>query len=97
MIHGDAAIHQPYPCSMANRARPTSPDETDEGPSDEDIAAFSGVTRACPECKTELYDDTELCWNCGHALSSAPARKPAWVILLAVLVLVIFLFALIRW
>lgn len=48
-------------------------DEADEYPSDEDIERFSGVTAPCPGCGTLLYDDVEICWNCGHDVASAPA------------------------
>jgi len=81
---------------MPQRGHAPEPDEIDEGPSEEDLAAFSGVTRACPECKTELHDDTEICWKCGHALSRAPKGAPAWALALAVLVIAIIAFALLR-
>ena len=81
---------------MPRSARPDEPDDFDEGPSEEDIAAFSGVTRNCPECKTELHDDTEICWKCGHALSRAPAAKPGWIIALSVLVVAVMLYVLLR-
>lgn len=63
--------------------------EFDEFPSDEDIERFGGVTFNCPECGTELYDDTELCWKCGHAIGAkahAGEGIPKWVIVVAVLV-----------
>lgn len=58
-----------------------------EGPSDEDIERFSNPTRACPECNTEVYDDTELCWNCGHAFRAQPGKLPTWVLVTAGLVI----------
>lgn len=67
------------------RARP----EVDEGPSDEDIERFGGVTQRCPECETELYDDVTVCWNCGHVLSST--RQPSasrWVTVIVVLIII---------
>jgi hypothetical protein len=58
--------------------------ETDEGPSDADLERFSSVTRECPECGAELYDDAEVCWKCGHAFSSAPNwPTKAWVWIVA--------------
>ncbi len=60
----------------------------DEGPSDEDLDRFGGVTTTCTHCGTELYDDVAVCWKCGMALGSA--RKgglPPWA--LAVLLLLV--------
>ncbi len=71
-------------------------DFDDEGPSQADIERFSDPTRTCPECKTEVYDDTDVCWNCGHAFRGELGKMPAWVIVAAVLVIaafVVFLFA----
>ena len=54
-----------------------------ECPSDEDMDQFSGVTRTCPECKTEVYDEAEICHNCGHAFSTMGAAGkglPTWAI-----------------
>ncbi len=64
------------------------PPGDDEGPSQADLEKFSGVTRPCPECGAELYDDVELCWKCGHALGSEPARPPWWIIAVAIALLV---------
>jgi hypothetical protein len=61
-------------------------DEIDEGPSEDDLERFGGATRKCPECGTELYDDSEICWKCGHALSGRPAGPKRWMVVVAVLV-----------
>jgi len=71
-------------------------DELDEGPSEADLEQFGGVTRPCPECKTDLYDDAAVCWKCGHALSSEPKGLPVWVMITAGVVVVGFLFLLFR-
>lgn len=63
-------------------------DEIDEGPSDDDLDKFGGVTRPCPECKTDLYDDAEVCWKCGHALSGEPKGPPMWIPIVAVVLLI---------
>jgi len=62
-------------------------DDVDEGPSDEDLRTFGGVTQACPACRTELYDDAELCWKCGHALGIDRRGVPIWAFVVAVLLL----------
>ena len=71
-------------------ARRGHDDEIDEEPSDEDLERFGGATRSCPECGTELYDDAEICWKCGHHLSGKEKGPRTWVLVVAVvLVLVI--------
>ena len=70
------------------RRRPIDPDELDEGPSEADVERFDGATQKCPECGTELYDDVEICWKCGHALSSKPKGPPVWVVVVVVVVLI---------
>ena len=85
---------------MATKRRqpgpPRDPDDLDEGPSEADLEQFGGVTRPCPECKTELYDDAAVCWKCGHALSSEPKGLPVWVMVTAAVVLIGFLFVMFR-
>lgn len=64
-------------------ARRRGQGEIDEGPSDADLERFGSVTRDCPECGVELYDDAEVCWKCGHALASTPnwpTRAWVWVV-----------------
>lgn len=68
----------------------------DEDPSPEDLERFGGVTRQCPQCNTELYDEAELCWKCGHALSNQTAVPPKWVWITALILLAAFLFFLFR-
>ncbi len=53
--------------------------EIDEGPSAEDLERFSGATQHCPQCRTELHDDVDICWKCGHALL-AHSGGPKWAI-----------------
>ncbi len=70
---------------------PTTPDEADEGPSAADLERFSDVTRTCPKCGAEMYDDVEICWKCGHSLMAREAgTAPKWVIVAAVVVLASF-------
>jgi uncharacterized protein (DUF983 family) len=72
--------------------RPIDPDELDESPSEEDLERFGDVTQKCPECGTELYDDVEVCWKCGHALMSGPTtRTPAALIVVLIVVMVVVL------
>jgi len=60
----------------------------DDGPTDADLEKFGGVTRTCPECKTEVFDDAEVCWKCGRAFMGGDAKTSRavwWVIGLIVL------------
>ena len=96
---GSAIKKAPAAGEVTNRccgARDLGPlDEDWEGPSDDDVEAFSGVTRTCPECKTEVYDEAELCYNCGHAFGGTRSL-PVWAMVTAAL-LVVGLTALFLW
>ncbi|HEX2839221.1 MAG TPA: hypothetical protein VHN77_13980 [Phycisphaerales bacterium] len=72
-------------------------DEDANDPRAEDVEQFSGVTRTCPECKAEVYDEAELCWKCGHAFSGEPKGMPGWVTWVSVAVVAAVLFAVLRW
>jgi hypothetical protein len=62
----------------------------DENPSADDIEKFGDVTRICPECKKEVFDDAAVCYHCGHAFERTTAgfsRSPKWIIV-TILVLI---------
>lgn len=64
-----------------------------EDPSPEDIERFSDVTRKCPSCGKEVFDDAEVCYHCGEAMSQPTKGLPVWAIVgavLAILALVVF-------
>lgn len=61
-----------------------------EGPSDEDLERFGDEFVTCPHCGSLVYDQAELCQACGMAVSDAPKRTPAWIIVAAALALVAF-------
>jgi len=63
-------------------------DDIDDNPTPEDVARFDSVTRICPGCKEEVYDDAELCWQCGRALDAeGDAKTPMWIIVAAAIAL----------
>ncbi len=68
-----------------------SQDEIDDLPSDDDMARFGDVTQTCPACGKEVFDDTDLCYHCGHAISTAAGAMglPARWIIITVGVLVV--------
>lgn len=68
-------------------SRDLGPMRCDEGPSEDDMERFSDVTRTCSECGAELYDQAQVCWQCGHALES-PRQMPVWAVVAAVAALV---------
>lgn len=80
--------------SMAKRLR-----DLDDGPSDADIERFSDVTQTCPSCGTTLYDDVEVCWNCGHALGAERKIEiPLWMWITAAGLLALAIIGmLVRW
>ena len=67
----------------------TKPHPQDDGPRPEDIEDFGDVTRPCPKCGATLYDDVELCYKCGHAVSAEVQQRPGiWVIIVIGLIVV---------
>lgn len=90
------APRRPPEVSPRDPRRRTAPDHAhdegpDEGPTDADIERFSDVTQRCPNCKTELYDDAEVCWSCGEALTARHRHADGlswWVITIIVSVVV---------
>lgn len=57
-------------CNGPRNAPEFDPD--DEGPSDADLERFGGATRACPDCKTDVYDEASICPRCGSYLDDRP-------------------------
>ena len=78
-------------CNDCSCGMPRS-DGSDEGPSAEDIAAFSDPTRPCPSCGVDLHDDVAICWKCGHAVDGSDEAKgpPTWIVITGVALAVIF-------
>ena len=79
---------------VPSRPRPKRPPrELDEGPSEDDIERFSNVTRTCPECNKEVFDDAAICYHCGHAFERTTAgssKSPKWIIITVILILAAF-------
>lgn len=72
-------------------------DDIDESPQDSDLEAFDSPTVTCPECGSELYDDVEICWKCGHALSGAGAVPKKWVLWVAGGLVLLFILGMLWW
>lgn len=72
----------------------TRPGPPDDGPSAEDVERFSGVTIRCPECGTEVLDEVEVCWKCGHAIRERDRFRaiPVWTTVIAILLIAAMLF-----
>ncbi len=70
--------------------------EMDEGPTPRDVERFSGVTRTCPSCRKEVFDDADLCYHCGYALDAPEERTgpPLWVYVAGGLALIALLYPL---
>lgn len=76
---------------------PEPPEGLDENPSDADVERFSDATRVCPECGTTCYDDAEVCYKCGCAMSGGgSARPPIWILAGAGLALAAVLYLVFR-
>jgi hypothetical protein len=91
---GGAIRRAPMGGDVVNRG-PREEDEIDEGPQAADIERFSHVTKACPACKKDVFDDTAICYHCGHAFERTTAgsgKTPIWIIAtIAVLILALIL------
>lgn len=72
----------------------------DEGPLPGDIERFSGVTRTCPECGKEVFDDVTRCYHCDADMDTPGTRqsggKPVWVVITAAIGIVVLLLVLVR-
>jgi hypothetical protein len=70
-------------------------DDDHEGPSAADLERFGDVTRRCPECRKDVYDESAVCYHCGHAFRSTTAGSPTksglWVVLTVVVLVVLLL------
>lgn len=71
---------------MEDRARGLARREPEEGdgPSAADLDRFAGETRACPACGREVYDDAEVCYHCGAAMSGGRSAVPKWWVVVIV-------------
>ncbi len=68
----------------------------DEGPSPEDLERFGGVTQTCPSCGKDLYDDADVCWDCGHVLMAKTGKPiPTWAYVIGVIAVAAMLLAIV--
>lgn len=68
-----------------------------EGPSAADVARFSRETMTCPECHAELFDDSTVCPECGHALTrdeqaGGATGTKVWIAVTAIVAIALILF-----
>lgn len=61
-----------------------------DGPSAEDLDRFGDEFKRCPECKSLVYDQSEMCQACGYAFEREPKGIPPWAVVVVVLVLIAF-------
>jgi len=62
-----------------------------DGPSEADIEKFGAESRVCPECGSDMYDDSTFCPECGHALiDTTHSGMPKWAMVVVVVVLIAF-------
>jgi uncharacterized protein (DUF983 family) len=68
-----------------------TPDEDWEPDAEDEQAADDGGTVACPYCRREIHEDSPRCPHCGNYISAEdapPNRKPAWIVVTAVVCVV---------
>jgi hypothetical protein len=51
-----------------------------QGPSREDMERFGDEFVTCPECKSLVYDQAEVCQACGRALHGEAKGPPLWAL-----------------
>jgi hypothetical protein len=69
-------------------AKDFGPVRDEEGPSEADIARFGSETIQCPRCRSEMYDEAEMCMRCGHIRGEADASGlPPWAVGVAVVLI----------
>ena len=71
--------------------------EIDEGPTPDDLERFGGVTRPCPSCGKDVYDDAMMCAHCGASmeedkLSRGGKGRGTMFVLVVVSLVVLILF-----
>jgi hypothetical protein len=79
----------------ARRESDDDDDGVDSGPSQADIERFSNVSRLCPSCRKEVFDDVEICYHCGEAISRQPKGPPLWALWTTLIVVVVFVGAIV--
>lgn len=52
-----------------------------EGPSGVDLDRFGSELDTCPNCKSTIYDQSEICPRCGWYLGDDPKTVSLWVVL----------------
>jgi predicted nucleic acid-binding Zn ribbon protein len=67
-------------------------DEDHEGPSRRDRQRFNDVTRACPSCGKQVFDDASVCYHCGETMDipSGPKPNALWKVVLVVVLVIMF-------
>ncbi len=77
------------------------PEEPDESDMDADEGDDSGIeTEECPHCGADVHEFAERCPACGRYVSREEAPRgthPRWVIATATVLLLIMLYALLKW
>ena len=51
-----------------------------EGPSAQDLDRFGSELDTCPNCASTIYDQSEMCPECGWYLGEAPKTVSLWVV-----------------
>lgn len=63
-----------------------------EGPSASDLDKFGSELDSCPNCKSTIYDQSEMCPECGWYLGELEKSVSLWVFVGVVGLIVILLF-----
>jgi hypothetical protein len=72
-------------------------DEREYPEPDEEERDVSSLVQ-CPYCRKYIHEDTPRCHHCGNYQSreDAPSRKPWWIVFVALVLLALLLFGILR-
>ena len=72
--------------------------QVDGGPSADDLEKFGGVTRTCPSCGKEVYDDAMTCYHCGADMETPRHLQlpKVWMIVAVLLLIGVLVFIVTR-
>jgi len=68
-----------------------------EGPSAQDLDRFGSEIDKCPHCGSAIYDQSEMCPQCGWYLGENPKTMSPWVMLGIFGLIVLFLLVMVWW
>jgi predicted nucleic acid-binding Zn ribbon protein len=91
-ISGDVVGRIPAKPARENDDDAWDDDEDHEGPSRRDRQRFNDVTRSCPACGKQVFDDASVCYHCGELMDAprGPKANPLWKVVIVIVLVLMF-------